>query len=557
MLARQRWAMLALLLALAGLTVVLVHHSKAQLWAEVPPPPGSEPPIAGPPVVSPPSIPPGSPCPVDPPTPVVRLRIRVPASAAPGEEIEYRIIVDNPTPADAHQVVVRDSLPANTRFVRASPEPHAPAPDLEWRLGTVRGCTSTEIVLVLAANGPGDIANCARVSFEHGQCVTTRIEKPAGLRVRKCGPGQAQAGFTLTFEIAVSNHGPVPISNVSIIDKLPEGMEHASGKNTLTWHIGTLQPGECRSVQYQAVARKQGRLCNFVAASGDGGAFDKAESCVVIVGPGLAPAPAPGAPAPGGLALIKRGPEQRFLNRPATYQITVSNPGPAPITNVVVTDTLPAQTALVTASDAGQLAGNQVRWQIGTLNPGARRTVQLALQAQQPGEVINRAAAAADGGLTAQAEAKTVFAGATGLTFDLEVKDNPVELGAQTSYIVTVLNQGNAPATKVQVSVTLPEAMQMTDAKGPAKFQQQGQQVVFEPLAMLQAQAEARFEIVVKAARDGEAKCRAELRADQLGERPVLREQSTTIFKSNGQPGRLAPVPSRPKLQIANCKLQI
>jgi hypothetical protein len=57
-----------------------------------------------------------------------------------------------------------------------------------------------------------------------------------------------------------------------------------------------------------------------------------------------------------------------------------------------------------------------------------------------------------------------------------------------------------------------------------------GQQVSFEPLAALESRVEVRYEITVKAVRAGEVKCRAELRSDVLGDRPVIREQSTTIY---------------------------
>src|SRR5439155_20596385 len=44
--------------------------------------------------------------PPDPPTPVVVLRVRVPASVAAGQELEYRICVENCSPAAAHHVLV-------------------------------------------------------------------------------------------------------------------------------------------------------------------------------------------------------------------------------------------------------------------------------------------------------------------------------------------------------------------------------------------------------------------------------------------------------------------
>src|SRR5437660_6918929 len=73
----------------------------------------------------------------DPPTPAVAIRMRVPASGAVGQDLDYRIIVENTSLAAAHHVLVRNPVPANARFVRASPEPAVRDPELQWRLGTL------------------------------------------------------------------------------------------------------------------------------------------------------------------------------------------------------------------------------------------------------------------------------------------------------------------------------------------------------------------------------------------------------------------------------------
>src|SRR5262249_40942404 len=122
--------------------------------------PSREPPLAdraaeGPPaVLLPPS---GTPeCePVDPPAPMVMIRVRVLANPGAAEELESRIRVENPVPAAAHHVIVRNPVPANAQFVRANPEPSSREPELVWRLGTLEGCACRDITLVLAPTGTG------------------------------------------------------------------------------------------------------------------------------------------------------------------------------------------------------------------------------------------------------------------------------------------------------------------------------------------------------------------------------------------------------------------
>jgi uncharacterized repeat protein (TIGR01451 family) len=47
----------------------------------------------------------------DPPAPLVRIQVRVPADSPPGDDIKYLITVQNTSSADAHRVMVRNPLP--------------------------------------------------------------------------------------------------------------------------------------------------------------------------------------------------------------------------------------------------------------------------------------------------------------------------------------------------------------------------------------------------------------------------------------------------------------
>lgn len=550
--ARPRTAVLVFLPLLAGVAAALTV-CLPRLWADgrllparptqgVPystpePPLADQPPLRPVPVPAPaPAVPApavaGSLAPADPPTPVVSLRVRVPACVNAGQELEYRLCVENRSQAAAHHVLVRNPLPANAEFVRATPEPAVREPELQWRLGTLEACARREIVLVLRPTGAGDVKNCARVQFEHGECVCTRVcptpaapapaplppPAQARLTLRKIGPERAVLYEPMSFQIVVTNVGTGPAADVRLTDTPPPGMEALGNKGPLSWDVGTLAPGQSRTFDYQAVAKEVGQLCNKAAVTAAGGVREDASFCVTVGKPEL--------------KLEKKGPDQHSVQRPATYLLTVTNPGTAAATNVVLTDTLPEKTTFVSASDGGRLLGNQVEWALGTLAPGARRTVQLTLRAAAPGEVINTAVARADHNLKAEAEARTLFEGAAGLTFDVEVKDNPIEVGAETRYIITVLNQGAAAATQIGIVATIPAQMEFVGARAPRDLQSRpdGQRVVFDMLPSLDPKAEAVFEVRVKAKAAGDVTFQVEMRAEQLGATPVRKEARTTIY---------------------------
>jgi hypothetical protein len=120
--------------------------------------------------------------------------------------------------------------------------------------------------------------------------------------------------------------------------------------------------------------------------------------------------------------------------------------------------------------------------------------------------------------------AKTV----SGISFELDAKDR-IGLGEPAQYRIKLHNHNAAAAAKLQVVVTVPEGMDVMSAHGPTPHRQEGRQVIFRPLSTLAANGEAAFDVKVKPTREGEVKCRAELRAKQMGYKPLMREQTTTV----------------------------
>ncbi len=332
--------------------------------------------------------------------------------------------------------------------MRAVPEPSAREPELQWRFDTLPPGVCREIVLVLAPLDTNDVKNCARVQFEHGQCVVTRIARGA-----PPGPGLP---------------GEVPPMPQPIPDK-----------------------GE------------------------------------------------PPVPTGAKLALTMTGPQKQYANLAVKYQLTVTNPGTAPATNVQIANPLPEGTELVGASAGGRFQKGLVAWNLGTLEPKASRTVQITLRAKKAGKICNRATALADGGLGAQAEACTLFEGISALSLEVVDTKDPLPVGDTTSYLIVIKNQGTAAVTNLRVTAIVPPEMRLTRARGPSdpppkdKLPEpaaDGQALPFAPLKELAPMAEARYEVIVEARRAGDARFKVDLTADQLKKGGPVREQESTFI---------------------------
>ncbi len=462
------------------------------------------------------------------PPPVVALQVLVPAQGGLGQELPYRIIAQNRSAMPAHHVVVHTTVPANARYVRAEPEPASVDPVLQWRLGTLQPGERRQLGLVLTPTGPGDLTACIRVTFEHGLCLTTKICQPpqAALRVQKRGPTEAIVGEKVTYQLTVTNTGDGPAANVYLTDTLPEGISYLpTGQPKLVYPIGALGPGESRTVAYEAVVKGSGRLSNRVVATGDGGLRDEQEWAVTVSEPRL--------------SLAKTGPAQRYLNASIPYRLTITNPGTGTARNLVLVDRLPPRTRLVNASDNGRQVGANVQWSLGDLPAGASRSVDLRIQAEAVGEIVNQAEATADRGLRATALAKTEVLGVAALLLEVVDADDPVEVGSDSRYNIIVRNQGTLPATNVRIVATVPAELAVVRVQGPADHKKEGQKVSFDALT-IPANSDAVYRIFVRAVKAGDVRFRAEMTADQLPAGRVLEEESTNVYTDVNGPARPA-----------------
>ena len=96
--------------------------------------------------------------------------------------------------------------------------------------------------------------NLAYVKFEHGEAVTTRINKPV-VKITKTAPKQTVRDEQYVVRIAVDNTGKVPVEKVRVAENVPASAEvqpiTAGGVRMAqpqgqqwVWEIAKLMPGE-------------------------------------------------------------------------------------------------------------------------------------------------------------------------------------------------------------------------------------------------------------------------------------------------------------------------
>lgn len=529
---------------------------------------------------------------IDPPAPQVRIRVRVPSVASPGEDLKYCLIVQNNGQGAAHQTRVRVTLPEGVTFVQATPQPTTVDPEPIWQLGTLRGCSCREITLVLKPTGSSDVRVCARVQYEHGQCVTTRIANkvprtddrvipvPSGppvrprpeeprpmplpqpplpqppqpqpqpptpqpmgkpnVSVKVTGPAKALLYDPQAFVIEVSNTGLGPARDATVTLNLMPGLDLANalpaetGKDPLSWSLGEIAPGRAKRIELQVIPKKTGEFTLDASAVAVG--IDKQSANARVKVSEIT------------LDIVVDGPPRRVVNSPAQYVIQVTNSGDVPATNVKLVNYVPTLIEIVRVDRNARVSKSvcpnpetkkddpcqEVLWDLGTLLPGERREVRLELTSKVAGKLENWATVRSDRmERGVKAGALTEFEPkATGLTVEVNRSQPFLELNGTGVYTVRVINQGDGAVQDLRVSVTFP--VELTPLgnmiQAPSRSRVDGQVVQFDLVPELPGRKIAEFVIPATAAMVGQVKIKVDVNAKQLSG-PLRVEEATTIYK--------------------------
>ena len=446
---------------------------------------------------------------------ILLLERLMPAEVRLGQPLTYTLKVTNLTAIEVQDVVLTEQLPPGLRTQNIEPKAtRTEARQAVWEWKKLAPRESKSIRVTGLAETVGELNCCALVTFSTVMCSTTRVVQPE-LALTKSAPPEVLLCDPIPLQVVVRNTGSGVARNVRVTDALPDGWSAADGGNTLMFEAGNLAAGQAREFTASVQAARTGRFVNTARAAEDGGLTADATATTVVRKPVL--------------AVSKTGPAFRYVGRPAKFEITVRNDGDAPATGTMLVDAIPAGTKFVSASAAGKAANGQVTWNLGTLAPGDVETVQLTLTATQIGTVRNTVTVKA---VCAEASAVATMEirGIPAILLEVIDIEDPIEVGANETYEILVVNQGSAMDTNIKVTCTLPPQQQYVSATGPTSPAVDGQVVTFAPLAQLAPKAKVTYRLVVKGVKTGDVRFAVSMTSDQI-KTPVQETESTNIYE--------------------------
>lgn len=448
------------------------------------------------------------------PNGTVLLEKSAPAEIQVGKEFTYTLRLTNQSRAVLQGTVLTGILPNNFNVVASTPEASIVGRDAVWQVGKMEPGESKIFAIRGAATQVGTITACSDVTFRVSTaCIPIRVVQPA-LTLVQTAPDEVLLCDPIPVRIVVTNSGSGLATNVRVSEVLPDGLQTADGKSTLDFNAGSLAAGQSREFTFECRAVKTGAFVQTGSAAADDGLKAAAASKTTVRQPVL--------------DILADAPRVRYLGLDVTQTFTVTNKGDGIARRAILVANLPANATLKAASDGGTTEAGRLVWSLGALAPNESKKFTAVFRADAIGSVECFAAATADCA-KASAKAVTEVKGIPAILLEcVDIKD-PVPIGDQNTYEITVVNQGSAEGTNIVIKVVLPAEEEFVSAGGPTKETVEGKTIAFAPLKSLAAKDRAIYKVTVKALKEGDVRFKVSLTSDQM-DSPAEETESTHLF---------------------------
>lgn len=439
------------------------------------------------------------------------------------QECDFELHVKNVGKATAHGVSVDATLPQTAKVTGAKPAPSSHAETvpnshlekLHWNIGSLPAGKTEIISLTMIPTVAGGLGTEATVRFSGVTTNTFSVKEPK-LDIALAGTARALIGEPVTQHITITNPGTGITRNIQIEAAIPKGLEHRHGE-VLSMDVGSLNPGESRKIRLSLATVAGGKHSVIVTATAENELSASAESAIEVLAPTLE-------------AKIT-GPALRYKGRNAKYTLTVNNPGTVATSNVRMLHKVPKGMKYISANRGASYDRETqiLSWFVGRLEAGKSAAIEVVLQAEDFGKHTHHVRATSEMGTVADGKMVTKVDGVPSLVLDIADVDDPVEVGVETAYVITVKNEGSMKATNVGVSCELPKGIQYLDAEGPTAHLADADLVVFKPIASLAPGESSKFQVKFKGLAEGSLRMRVQLSSDSAPD-PLTYEELTRFY---------------------------
>lgn len=309
------------------------------------------------------------------------------AKAAPNEvllcdDIPLKFTVSNRGTGSATNVRITDTLPDGLTTVDG-------AKTIRINVGTLAPDETKTYAATVRAQRTEIYANKAVATADGGlssesRVTSTKVTRPV-LAIAKSGPERQYLGRRIRYTITVTNKGSAPARDMVVEDTIPSGVKDVQvsegGKivgSKVVWDVGTLRVNSSQKVTVSYLPSEAGSFSNTAGAKAycADAVTDWARTSVEGIAAIL-------------LEVIDVS-DPIEIGDSETYQITVTNQGSAPDTNILINCFLEEHMQYVSSSGVtrGVLVGSTVKFNpLPSLAAGEKVSWEVVVKAIKPGDV--------------------------------------------------------------------------------------------------------------------------------------------------------------------------
>ncbi len=447
---------------------------------------------------------------------VIQIDKLMPKEVRVGTAFSYTIKVTNLTDQVLTDVAITEVVSKEVQLTGSDPTATTEGNKMVWQIDSLGPRASKTFKVMGVANTAKPLEHKTSITHTVSGSAALNVVQPA-LRLTREAPSEAILCEPIPVDFTVTNTGTGTASNVQITDPLPSGLLTGDGRDRIVIDAGNLMAGESKRFSVKIRATKTGVFTCKSSANSPAGLKGDAEASTTTVRQPV-------------LQISRSGPQRQYLGRPISYEIVIQNKGDGAARDTMLEEQIPGGVTNIEATSGAQFMSSKLVWEIGTLQPTETKRVRVSYTPMQEGDVVATATATAYCAETVTNATKMSINGIASCRLEATDLEDPIEVGGQTTYLITVTNQGTASDTNVRVTCILDDKVQYVTSAGTTPGTMMGKTLTFSAVRNLEPKGKAQWRVVVKGLQSGDARFRVTMGSDKLAV-PVEYTEVTHIYQ--------------------------
>ena len=449
-------------------------------------------------------------------TPRLQVVLKGPSDMPVGTPADYQVLVRNVDDIPLDGVILRLEIPNGVTINQGKPS-HGElqlerTPDgatlFTWSFENLAAYQNASAPLQLTAKSARNFAVAMEWTLvpKNGE---TQIEvRQARLELALEGPSEAEYGVANMYRLHVRNPGTAVAKNVNV--KLGAASFGASETQ-----IPEILPGEQQSIDVELTFNEKGTIS--INAEADAAELHSAASINVLVKRAMVTAAITGS-------------DRVYRGASSSYEVRVQNTGDLDSRAVRAELAIPEGAEVLSKPSNAAMVNNILTWDIPGIKAGEAVAFPVELNIWSAGEhklALTTSTAHAQPSTT---HITTLVEAIADLKLVVNDPIAPAPVGGTVTYEMSITNRGSRAATNVRAVAQFSDGIEPVQADGGQHRIVTGQ-VIFEPLARIEAGETKVLRVQAKAAAAGTHRFRAEVRSDESDLR-LVQEETTQYLES-------------------------